>query len=209
MKLKELNSLLQTVRTFNDPKIELEQYSTSPHLASQLLFMADVSFDDICGKTVIDLGCGTGMLSIGAGILGSSHVIGLDMDADALQTACDNVMEFDDLSIDFVQMRMQDVGHLSSRLQADTLVLNPPFGTRKKGADIEFLQTAIQMAQGAVYSLHKTTTRAHVQKVAQREPRVASAEVLAEMRFDLPATYAFHKQRCADIAVDLWRIAMR
>ena len=40
-----------------------------------------------------------GMLSIGAGILGSSHVIGLDMDADALQTACDNVMEFDDLSI--------------------------------------------------------------------------------------------------------------
>ena len=47
---------------------------------------------------------------------------------------------------DFVQMRMQDVGHLSSRLQADTLVLNPPFGTRKKGADIEFLQTAIQVA---------------------------------------------------------------
>lgn len=65
---------------------------------------------------------------------------------------------------------------------------------------------AVQMAQSAVYSLHKTTTRAHVQKVAQRDPHVASAEVLAEMRFDLPATYAFHKQRSADIAVDLWRI---
>ncbi len=62
------------------------------------------------------------------------------------------------------------------------------------------------MAEGAVYSLHKTTTRAHIQKTAQRDPCVASAEVLAEMRFDLPATYSFHKQRSADIAVDLWRI---
>ena len=64
----------------------------------------------------------------------------------------------------------------------------------------------VQMARGAVYSLHKTSTRAHVQKVARRDPHVASAEVLAEMRFDLPATYAFHKQRSTDIAVDLWRI---
>ena len=66
----------------------------------------------------------------------------------------------------------------------------------------------LQVAHGAVYSLHKTTTRAHIQKVAQRDPRVANAEVLAEMRFDLPATYAFHKQRSTDIAVDLWRIAL-
>nr|DAD26859.1 TPA_asm: hypothetical protein HUJ06_028327 [Nelumbo nucifera] len=37
--------------------------------------------------------------------------------------------------------------------------MNPPFGTRKKGADIDFLSTALKVASQAVYSLHKTTTR--------------------------------------------------
>lgn len=27
----------------------------------------------------------------------------------------------------------------------DTVVLNPPFGTRKKGADMEFLSTALKV----------------------------------------------------------------
>lgn len=40
-----------------------------------------------------------GMLSIGAAMLGSSHVIGLDTDADALETAISNMEEFEDLSI--------------------------------------------------------------------------------------------------------------
>lgn len=87
-----------------------------------------------------------------------------------------------------------------------------PVGSDLTGSQIWLMQLSaaqfLQVAYGAVYSLHKTTTRAHVQKVAQRELRVASAEVLAEMRFDLPATYAFHKQRSADIAVDLWRFAL-
>lgn len=34
-------------------------------------------------------------------------------------------------------------------------VSNPPFGTRRKGADTEFLQAACEIASGAVYSLHK------------------------------------------------------
>ena len=44
--------------------------------------------------------------------------------------------------------------------------MNPPFGTRRKGADIAFLRTALQLARRSVYSLHKSSTRAHVQKVA-------------------------------------------
>ena len=34
-----------------------------------------------------------------------------------------------------------------------------------------------------------------------------SMEVMAELRFDLPATYKFHKQRSVDIEVDLIRFA--
>ena len=34
-----------------------------------------------------------------------------------------------------------------------------------------------------------------------------SFEVMAELRFDLPATYKFHKQKSVDIEVDLIRLA--
>ncbi len=43
--------------------------------------------------------------------------------------------------------------------------MNPPFGTRVKGADIAFLRAAFALSSGAVYSLHKSSTRAHIQKV--------------------------------------------
>ena len=42
--------------------------------------------------------------------------------------------------------------------------MNPPFGTRHKGADVAFLRAAFRLARGSVYSLHKSSTRAHLQK---------------------------------------------
>jgi len=37
----------------------------------------------------------------------------------------------------------------------DTVVMNPPFGTKCKGIDVLFLQRALGMASRAVYSMHK------------------------------------------------------
>jgi predicted RNA methylase len=46
--------------------------------------------------------------------------------------------------------------------------MNPPFGTRNKGIDVLFLQHALKsvVEGGAVYSLHKSTTREHVYSAA-------------------------------------------
>lgn len=42
----------------------------------------------------------------------------------------------------------------------ETVIMNPPFGTKHNaGMDIKFLATAIALATGTVYSLHKSTTR--------------------------------------------------
>jgi ribosomal protein L11 methylase PrmA len=38
-------------------------------------------------RSVLDLGCGTGMLSIAAAIMGAGHVLGVDVDASALAVA--------------------------------------------------------------------------------------------------------------------------
>lgn len=39
-----------------------------------------------------------------------------------------------------------------------------------------------------------------------REKWGLNAEVVAEMKFDIPNMYKFHKQKCVDVEVDLLRI---
>jgi predicted RNA methylase len=71
------------------------------------------------------------------------------------------------VQIDFVQCSLQQLTQ-QQRLWADTVIMNPPFGTKQKGADMEFLRAACRLARTSVYSLHKSSTRAHIQKVALR-----------------------------------------
>ncbi|KAG5598020.1 hypothetical protein H5410_039252 [Solanum commersonii] len=53
-----------------------------------------------------------------------------------------------------VKIRVLEPGQI-----VETVVLNPPFGTRRKCVDIDFLSSAMKVASQAVYSLHKTTTK--------------------------------------------------
>lgn len=71
------------------------------------------------------------------------------------------------LQIDFL---LCNVGHLQQQqhLQPDTVIMNPPFGTKIKGADMHFLRVACSLGPQQVYSLHKSSTRSHIHKVATR-----------------------------------------
>ena len=86
------------------------------------------------------------------------------------------------------------------------LLISPPFGTKhNEGIDVQFLKTALRLARRAVYSFHKTSTRPYLMKLL-RENWGLNAEVVAEMKFDIPNMYKFHKQKCVDVNVDLLRI---
>ncbi|KAL4656634.1 methyltransferase-like protein 5 isoform X1 [Arapaima gigas] len=158
MKLKELEGCLQQVDVFEEPKVLLEQYPTSPHIAARMLYTIHNTFDDIEQKLVADLGCGCGVLSIGAAVLNAGLCVGFDIDEGALDIFKRNSEEFDLTNIDVVQC---DVCSLSSFAKKfDTVIMNPPFGTKhNKGMDMQFLKTALSMARSSVYSLHKTSTR--------------------------------------------------
>lgn len=47
---------------------------------------------DLVGKTVVDFGCGSGILGIAALKLGAARVIGIDIDPQAIQASRDNAM---------------------------------------------------------------------------------------------------------------------
>lgn len=66
-----------------------------------------------------------------------------------------------------------------------------------------FWRFMFKIAEHAVYSLHKSSTRKHIAKRAAEWG--ATMEVVAQLRYDLPATYKVHKKKSVDIEVDLLR----
>ncbi len=83
----DLERFLSTVAPQPNPKVHLEQYTISEQLAANMLYIAAYANDDIVGKSVLDLGCGTGRLALGASFLGAKEVVGIDIDRSAIKTA--------------------------------------------------------------------------------------------------------------------------
>lgn len=208
MKLKELEMWLQDVKGFEAPKIQLEQYETPVHIAARMIHTMESSFGDLEGKVLADLGCGCGMLLIGSTLMGASATFGFDIDRDALEICRGNLEDAEITSAELLQMNVKDLAVQYSRFLKffDTVVLNPPFGTKQnQGTDLEFLRVALSLSRSAVYSLHKSATRAHVTKKAADWG--VKVQVLAQLRYNLPSTYKFHKKKSVDIEVDFIRFS--
>lgn len=156
MTKKELAILLSRLQVFKDPNPLMEQYPTDSEVAASLLWTAFMN-KHIEGKTVLDLGCGTGILGIGALMLGASRVLFVDSDGVALWMAESNLRACEEHATagdaEFVNY---DIGDFFT--PADVVVMNPPFGTRSKGADIRFLERAMQLSP-IIYSIHKASTK--------------------------------------------------
>ena len=196
MKKKDLEMSLQKVKPFDSPKAELEQYVTPATIAADMMFSAYVQ-GDIADRKVLDLGCGTGMLAIGAWLLGASEVVGVDVDDAALQVAEQNAR---DIGADVRLLRMN-----ASDFQekVDTVVMNPPFGAQRRHADRPFLEKALGSAT-VVYSLHLAETQEFVESLIRSNG--ATGEVQKRYKFEIPHTFAFHKKAKKDVEVILFRV---
>jgi len=131
--------------------VQLEQYTTPEGIAANLLYIAAYTHNDIINKSVLDLGCGTGRLGLGAAFLGATEIVGIDLDPLAIKTAQTNTKKAS-LSKKCVQWINGDISAIEGRF--DTVVQNPPFGVQNRKADQVFLVKALEVAD-KVYSIHK------------------------------------------------------
>lgn len=85
----------------------LEQYPTSAHLTAAVICLACDKGDLGPGMSCLDLGCGTGMLSIASAFV-CDVVIAVDCDEDALELALENAeqVELED-TIQFINARVE------------------------------------------------------------------------------------------------------
>jgi predicted RNA methylase len=149
---------------------------------------------------VIDLGTGTGRLALGASMLGAEYVVGAELDEPALEVAAMNSRRLG-LEADWLHANIN-----SLRGQVDTVVMNPPFGTKRPHADIQFLQTALRIGK-VVYSIHKASTRRHL--VGWLNEHATKVEVIMTTKMEIPHQFSFHRKTRQYVDVDVFRLVSR
>ena len=176
---KSLAVELSRLKTFTNPKVKLEQYPTDSESAAEFLWEAYMA-GDIEDKTITDLGAGTGILGIGAYLLGARGVYFVEKDKDAVEDLKENLakIQLDD-NYTIFQKDVRDV-----ELDSDVVIQNPPFGTRDKHADKVFLEKAKTIAKKeAGLDKEKADAKAkalEAEKEVSEKRAMAAAEALNE-----------------------------
>lgn len=174
---------------------------TPASIASDILFNA-YHLGDINDKIIVDLGCGTGIFSIGAALLGAKKITGIDVDKESVHIAR-KFAEQNNLEIEFKIKNVKDV-----EIKCNTVLMNPPFGAQKSNqkADREFIEKGFEIAE-IIYSLHLTKTIPFLEKMISSLDGTITHQ--KEYPFPIRWQFEFHKKEVIEFNVSLLRIKTR
>jgi putative methylase len=216
----ELERLLSRVEPHSKPKPDIEQYTIPADVAARMLYVAAYIGDSIVDKSILDLGCGTGRLALGAAFLGAKSVVGVDVDRTAVKIAVENSKKIGlNGKVDWLVADVSTVGGTF-----DTVLQNPPYGVQRKGTDRKFLEKALEVGK-TVYSLHKNphangafrrslrSRPAGMVTVAPSpflkgliERRKGKIKAVYAMIMSIPHMFDFHTKKRHEFVVDLYVI---
>ena len=205
---KELISIIQNTETFTNPIIELEQYSVNASCAVDLIYYAGFEYNDINKAFIIDLGAGTGRLSIVSALFNANNVLSVDIDINALKILKKNVHSLELDNIIFPLCADIEFFEISQRAFLKkvkvTTIMNPPFGVQTKYADRIFLKKAFNFSD-IVYSIHLANKKVfnfistYTNKLSWKIDNVLPFNMILEK------TFPFHTQKTKKIDVHIYR----
>jgi len=197
----DLEKAISEVKPHPTPRAYLEQYTIPSQVAAEILFIATYVYNDVIDKAVVDLGCGTGRLAIGAALLGARETFGVDVDKTAVDMAQKNAETMD------VKQRthwiVADIDIMQGTF--DTVLQNPPFGVQRRRADRKFIKKSLELGR-RIYSLHKggESNREFIKRFIEKHGGKVTG--IFPMKMDIPRLFKFHTKRKHSIQVDLYQI---
>ena len=190
-----LSKLIQKVPDFIEAKPQLEQYMTPVDIATFMLLNAFAEGD--FKQEVVDFGCGTGRLAIGAAFLGAK-VSAIDIDNETISIG-KKYAEKKDLAIKWMEMPIQNWNR-----KIDTVIMNPPFGAQRPGADREFIQKALEVAR-KVWTIHLSDSSKFIDRFVEDN----GGKIVAcwEMEMELKRTMKHHSRESKKVKAILYHLA--
>eukprot|EP01012_Entosiphon_sulcatum_P020459 TRINITY_DN25404_c0_g1_i1.p1 TRINITY_DN25404_c0_g1~~TRINITY_DN25404_c0_g1_i1.p1 ORF type:complete len:287 (+),score=27.59 TRINITY_DN25404_c0_g1_i1:27-863(+) len=177
---------------------DMEQYDSPPSIAARLIWTAHQN-DHVSNRVVIDLGCGTGALTVALCLLRPRAVIGIDVDSNALTRCCQNLRKAADAGIDVscVTLLQGDV----SRLLSDGAAALRTFGlVYPPGRSPPFEWGCNDVTEPPLRSLVATNDQPAVGHCVVMNPPFGTKQEGADMRFVCAAlglasgvVYSLHK----------------
>jgi putative methylase len=209
---KELISIVQNTETFIKPVIELEQYSIDASCAVDLIYYAGFEYNDIKNAIIVDLGAGTGRLSISSAFFKANFILSVDIDINAL-----NILKRNILNLNLTQIIFPicaDIEHIEiskkniPKSMKITTIMNPPFGVQTKFADRIFLERAFSYSD-IVYSIHLANKK--VQKFIINYIKKFNWKIdnILPFKMVLENTFPFHTQKTKNVNVDVYRFVKK
>jgi putative methylase len=190
-----LAQTLSQLASLPEPEARREQVATPAGPACTMLYEA-LARGDLAGRSVADLGCGTGVLAIGAALLGAGPVVGVDADPRAVEIARANARRAG------VACEFLDGAVATWSAAVDTVVMNPPFGAQQRHADRPFWDAAYRAARRRIYAFALEASRTFIADSAVA--RRARVEAIQPIAWRFPRTFPHHRKRSVELPVDLW-----
>ena len=192
----QLERILQSLEPVKIPSPSTEQYPTPAAIAAEVIQFA-LGRSDIAGRSVVDLGCGNGVLAIAAKLSGAARVLGVDADPESVEVSRRNA----ERSEVEVEWEVADVSSVHERF--DTVLMNPPFGAQTRHADRPFIDAAMQLGK-VVYTFLNAPSEPFVERrIETTGSRITDR---LEYRFPIPHLFSFHRQDVRTHEVLLYRV---
>ncbi|MFO8019148.1 MAG: METTL5 family protein [Promethearchaeia archaeon] len=211
MRKDELVSLIRSTEGYTNPKVQLEQYCIDAASAVNIVFFAGIEHDDIKSKVVLDLGTGTGRLSITSAFLRAQTIISVDIDPQAIKILRENMNNLNLSHI--INPIITDIGCLefSRNFIEDyeiTTIMNPPFGVQTRQADRIFLQKAFTFSD-VIYSIHMAGKQ--VQRFLKEFSRNFGwiIDYTYPFLMTLEKSYLFHTKKTKKIQTQVYRFIQK